>query len=264
VLDTDATVSALTANPLRTALLLDFDGSISPIVERADQARPLPGAISALARLAPRLGLVAVVSGRPVDYLVAHVPVAGITYVGLYGMERVVNGIRFVDPRVEPFIAQVAAATDEARADVRADLVEPKSGLSVTLHWRPEPALADDIVATAERLATKYGLALLSTRMAIEIRPPVDIDKGDAVRHLVEGFETAAFCGDDYGDLPAFTALLGAVGYGMLTHAIRIGVNSPEAPPELATAVDVLVDGPSGMSALLTRVADEVGEPVAG
>ena len=43
--------------------------------------------------------------------------------------------------------------------------------------------------------------------MAVELRPPVAIDKGDAVRALVEGFDVGAFAGDDTGDLPAFAAL---------------------------------------------------------
>ena len=39
---------------------------------------------------------------------------------------------------------------------------------------------------------------------------------------------------------------------------------STEAPPELADAVDLIVDGPPGLLALLTRLADEIGEPVGG
>jgi trehalose 6-phosphate phosphatase len=264
VLDADATISALAADPARTAVLLDFDGSIAAIVPHADDARPVPGALPVLQRLAASMGLVAIVSGRPVGFLAEHVPVERVMYVGLYGMERIVNGIRFVDPRVSPYIDKIASATAEAQAQLPAELVEPKSGLSVTLHWRPAPELAGEMIATAERLAEKYGLAVLRTRMAIEIRPPIEIDKGDAVRALVDGYETAAYCGDDYGDIPAFTALQAVVTDGAITHGIRIGVRSPEMPPELGDITDVLVDGPDGLVALLARVADEIGEPVAG
>ncbi len=264
MLDADATISILVANSPRTAVLLDFDGSIAAIVPRAEDARPVPGAIEALQRLAATMGLVAIVSGRPVGYLTEHVPVEGLVYVGLYGMERIVNGIRFVDPRVSPFVDKVAGATAEARTRVRPVLVEPKSGLSVTLHWRPAPELAGDIVATAEALAQKYGLTTLRTRMAIEIRPPVDVDKGNAVRALVEGYETAMFSGDDYGDLPAFRGLQQAVRDGVITHGIRVGVRSAEMPPEFEEVSDLLVEGPEGLVAFLTRVADEIGEPVAG
>jgi trehalose 6-phosphate phosphatase len=100
--------------------------------------------------------------------------------------------------------------------------------------------------------------------MAIELRPPIDVDKSFAVRGLIEGFDVAAFAGDDYGDLPAFAELARAVDDGRLRRAVRIGVNSVEAPPELADSVDLLVEGPAGLVALLARVADEIGEPVGG
>jgi trehalose 6-phosphate phosphatase len=258
VLDADATVAALTQRPDRTALLVDFDGSLSPIVERAEDARPLPEAIAQLARLAERLGRVAVVSGRPVAFLAAHVPIAGITYAGLYGMERLADGSRTIDPRVVPYLDAVAAATSELAQRLPAALVEPKAGVSVTLHWRPSPDRAEEVCAVADEVARRHGLTQLRTRMAVELRPPVALDKGDATRALVDGFEVGAFAGDDTGDLPAFAALGRAVDEGALRQAVRIGVHSPEAPPELVTAVDLLVDGPAGLAALLARVADEI------
>jgi trehalose 6-phosphate phosphatase len=261
VLDVDATIAALTARPERTALLVDFDGSLAPIVERAEDARPLPAAVTVLSRLATSLGRVAVVSGRPAEFLATHLPVAGVTFVGLYGMERLVDGSRTVDARVTPYLDDVAAALADVRTRLPADLIEPKAGVSVTLHWRPAPERSDEVLAVADEIARARGLAPLRTRMAVELRPPVDLDKGDATRALVDGFAVGAFAGDDTGDLPAFAALTEAVTEGMIDAAVRIGVHSPEAPPELDGAVDLLVDGPAGLTALLARVADEVGEP---
>ncbi len=246
-------IAALTADPRRTAFLSDFDGSLSPIVERADAARPLPGATEQLRRLASRLGRVAVVSGRPVAYLAAQLPVPGVRFVGLYGMEQIVDGERSVDPRVEPYLDAVAAAIEDLRG-YGPPFAEVKSGISVTLHWRPAPEREPELRAVAQEVAERHGLATLATRMAIEVRPPVAIDKGTAVRDLVEGFDAAAFAGDDTGDLPAFAAIARAG----LQRPVRIGVHSPEAPPELVEAVDILVDGPAGLVALLRRVADEI------
>jgi trehalose 6-phosphate phosphatase len=258
VLDVDATIAALTRRPAQTALLVDFDGSLSPIVERPEDARPLPEAIAQLARLAARLGRVGIVSGRPVEFLATHVPIAGVTYAGLYGIERLTGGLRSIDPRVVPYLDAVAAATSDARDRLPGELVEPKAGVSVTLHWRPSPERAQAVTAVAEELASRHGLAQLRTRMAVELRPPIGVDKGDATRALVEGFDVGAFAGDDTGDLPAFAALAAAVDDGVLRRAVRIGVHSPEAPPELVTSVDVLVDGPAGLAALFARVADEI------
>jgi len=264
VIDADATVAALTEQPARTALLVDFDGSLAPIVERAEDARPLPAAVDALVRLARGLGRVAIVSGRPVGFLARHLPVDGLALVGLYGMEHAIDGAYSVDPRVGPYLVAVAAATAELEARLPREVVEPKAGISVTLHWRPVPDQADAIIEIAQEVADRHGLALLRTRMAIELRPPIQVDKAGATATLVDGFDVGAFAGDDRGDLPAFAEVARAVADRRLRRGVRIGVHSTEAPPELASAVDLLVDGPEGLVALLTRVADEIGEPVGG
>jgi trehalose 6-phosphate phosphatase len=264
VIDVDATVAALTERPAHTALLVDFDGSLAPFVAHAEDARPLPGVVDVIGRLVAGLGRVAIVSGRPLSYLTRHLPIPGLAYVGLYGMEWSIDGEYTVDPRVRPYLVAVAAATSELEAQLPADLVEPKAGISVTLHWRPAPQRADEIVALAREVGARHGLSSLPTRYAIELRPPIDIDKSDPTRALVDGFDVAAFAGDDYGDLPAFAELARLQADGHLGRAVRVGVTSDEAPPELRAAVDLVVDGPPGLLALLVRVADEIGEPVRG
>ena len=78
--------------PRTAAFLVDYDGSLAPIVDDPAAARPLPAALQALARLVPLVGRAAVVSGRPAGFLVQHLPVDGLECVGLYGLERVVAG----------------------------------------------------------------------------------------------------------------------------------------------------------------------------
>jgi trehalose 6-phosphate phosphatase len=60
------------------ALCLDFDGTLSPIVDDPNQARPLPGIVELLSPLAARFTAVAVVSGRPATYLARHAAAAGV------------------------------------------------------------------------------------------------------------------------------------------------------------------------------------------
>src|SRR5262249_12687955 len=141
--DADGAISALAANPDRTVLLVDFDGSLSPIVEQADAARPLPEAVDVLKALTARLGRVAVVSGRPVEFLATHLAVRGLVLVGLYGMQRQIDGPAPIDVRVEPYLASIALATRELRDQFPRELVESKAGIATTLHWRPQPELAD-------------------------------------------------------------------------------------------------------------------------
>src|SRR5262245_573546 len=184
-------VAALVERPRQTAVLCDYDGSLSEIVERPEDAVPMPGAVEVLGGLVVRFGRVGVVSGRPVEFLAARLPVQGLVYAGLYGMEHLDDGVRSLDPRVARFLDGVAAAADEAEARLPGLLIERKAGASVTIHWRLDPDRAEEARAVARELARTHSLALLPTRMAIELRPPVAIDKGDAVRALVDGFDRA-------------------------------------------------------------------------
>lgn len=245
-------------DPSSSALFVDFDGSLSPIVPDPATARALPAARDALARLVPILGRVAVVSGRPAAFLVDALGISGLEYAGTYGLERVVGGEVVVDERVRPWLEAVARAGDEAEAALPGLLVERKGALAVTLHWRTQPERGAEVVAWAESAAPRLGLgAPLRGRMAIELRPPVAVDKGTTVADLARGWAMAAFAGDDAGDLPAFDALRGLVDAGVLTRAVSIGVLSSESPPEVRTA-DVVVDGPTGLATLLDVLADDL------
>jgi len=246
------------AHASRATLLLDFDGSIAPIVDDPAAATALPAMVDAVRVLQPLLGRVAVVSGRTVDFLAASLPVDGITLAGLYGLERSEHGVTTVDPRAEPWIGPIAAAADAAQAALPGLLVERKGNLCVTIHFRTAPDRGDEARAVADELARRYGIdAPQRGRMAVELRPPVPVDKGTVVRELTSGSTAAAFAGDDAGDLPAFAALVELARAGTLAHAVRIGVASAEAPAEILAA-DVVVDGPPALAALLGEVADAV------
>ncbi len=259
MLDVDAMIDALAERPGETAILLDYDGSLAPFVDLPDEAVALPAAIDALRRLVGLVGRVGIVSGRPVDFLASHVDVPGLVVAGLYGMELLLDGQRRVDPRVVPYAGAVALAADEADARLPGVYVERKSGVSVTLHWRAAPDRGEDAIAVAADLAQRYGLAELPTRFAVELRPPVAIDKGTAIDLFVDGYAIGAYAGDDTGDLPAFAALGRAEADGRIDRAVRIGVESSEMPATLPGAVDGLIRGPAGLAALLDAVARRVG-----
>jgi trehalose 6-phosphate phosphatase len=258
VLDVAATIDALTERAADTIILCDYDGSLAPIVDRPEDAVVLPAAIDALHRLVGRVGKVGIVSGRPVQFLASHLPVPDLLFVGLYGMESMAAGVRQVDPRVVEHEAVVALAADEADALLPGVIVERKSGVSFTLHWRMAPDREQEVRSVAAELARRHGLDEWHSRFAVELRPPVAIDKGTAIDALIEGFSVAAFAGDDTGDLAAFAALAVAAADGRLSRAVRIGVQSEEMPDTLPAAVDLLVDGPTGLAVLLEAVASRL------
>lgn len=241
-------VAALTADPGATVLLVDFDGTLSPIVDVPADARPIEGAVEALAELAERYRVVGAVSGRPVAFLAQQLPPA-VALSGLYGLETVVGGIAQVRPGVDEWRPVVDAAVQDAEAAAIEGLVVEPKGLSVTLHFRTRPKAAAAVTRLAADLATRTGLVARPAKMSIELHPPVTSDKGLAVRELAEGARTVLYVGDDLGDLPAFAALAGLRAAGVAT--VAVAVATPELPDEVRDAVDLLVDGPAGTVGLL-------------
>jgi trehalose 6-phosphate phosphatase len=95
--------------------------------------------------------------------------------------------------------------------------------------------------------------------MAVELRPPVGVDKGSAVAALAADARVAMFAGDDHGDLAAFDALAGRVRDGALDAAVRVAVRSPEEPAELVARTDVGVEGPAGFAGFLAALRAGAG-----
>jgi trehalose 6-phosphate phosphatase len=244
--------------PERSVLVVDFDGTLAPIVDDPALARPLPGAAEALQRLAARLGQVAVVSGRPVDFLRRHLPAPGLDIFGQYGLERLEGGRVVILPAAREWTEAVAEAARRAERAVPGLHVERKGDVAVTLHWRRNRAVEAEALALAVRLTAELGLAAQPGRLAVELRPPLPVDKGTVAEELADGAHAALVAGDDHGDLPFFDALDRLTAAGRLGHGMRVAVTSPEAPPALLQRADHQVDGPPGLLALLERLADLV------
>jgi trehalose 6-phosphate phosphatase len=248
-------LSRFVRQPRVSAFVTDFDGTLAPIVDDPAAAEPLPEALRALEALAAHLGLVAIVSGRPVGFLRSRVPVDGLALVGQYGLERLVDGRVEIDPRAEVFVDPIARATERAAELWPALLIERKGEIAFTVHWRTASDAEPSPVDLAA-LADDFGLEMQAGRKACELRPPVPIDKGTAFHDLASPYEHRAFAGDDSGDLAAFAQEFGDSDH--MTQAVRIAVRSPEAPPELVERADVIVDGPLGVAALLGDLAAAV------
>jgi trehalose 6-phosphate phosphatase len=217
--------------PERSALILDVDGTLSPIAPRPDLAVVPETTRGELRRLTSRYGLVACVSGRSGEDARRLVGVDGIEYVGNHGLE------------LHPDAAALAAEITRFRDGVGLP-VEDK-GLSLAYHYRE----ADDAEAARADLEGVAQSALLAGldarwgRKVLEIRPRVEADKGTAVRTLLEhsGATRALYAGDDTTDLDAFRGLAGAG----LEYALRIAVASTEGPRALQEAADLVVSGPA-------------------
>jgi trehalose 6-phosphate phosphatase len=241
--------------PTTTAVFLDYDGTLAPIVLDPAEARPLAGVAEVLSALATRFGCVAVVSGRPARFLAdAFGGVDGVHFVGLYGMEQVTgDGTVEVASEVDPWLPVVSEVAAVAEAEAPTGVEIERKGATVTVHWRSNPGAAPWAERFAAAAAARSGLTAQPGRMALELRPPIDSDKGSVVRDLSGPFEAVWFFGDDYGDLPAFGALDDLASRGKMV--VRVAAADDESPPEVAAAADVVVPGPVGVLELLRRLA---------
>ena len=248
----------------RALIALDYDGTLAQIALDPADSRPQAGALDALLALAPRVGQLVIITGRPALFVVesgglAQVP--GLLVLGQYGAERWQAGQ--VTTRL-PLPGLQAARAALVDLPVGARLEDKVTALAVHTRQAADPdGLLLALRPQLEKLATETGLACHLGRFVLELRPPGD-DKGRALTGLLRPLPSGVlYAGDDLGDLPAFAALDGLGGVtatggagGRDVPVLRVCSDSAEAPPELRERADLLVDGPAGLVALLEALLD--------
>jgi trehalose 6-phosphate phosphatase len=260
----DDVLAPLLADPARAAVLLDIDGTLAPIVRHADDAHvPEPTRLPLIA-IAKRYGLVACVSGRQATTARRIVSLGSITYVGNHGAEILRGGQ--TTPEMAPELAEWARRVrafgeGELRGDEphRLRIRGEDKDIIFGFHWRgaPNEEAAEEAVRGIAQRAEAAGFATHWGRKILEVRPPLELNKGLGIARLLAGadVDVALYAGDDRTDIDAFDALRAAVAAGDLRQAVCIGVASDETPRELEEAADVLVDGPLGVRGVLETLA---------
>ncbi len=280
----------LRSDPSSSAVLLDIDGTLAPIVRHAADAHVPEATRALLIEIAKRYRLVGCVSGRRAAIARQIVAIGTIAYVGNHGGELLRPGATRpeLDPelaawsgRVRDFAAHILTA-EHQRLRVRA---EDKEAIAA-FHWRgaPDEVAAEAAVREIATRAEREGFAVHWGRKVLEVRPPVALDKGLGVMALLDGrnpdvpgswipggvragsagegseanmvdgagiVSAALYAGDDTTDLDAFRGLRSLVQAGRLARAVCVAVSSEEAPPELVQEADLTIDGPEGVRRLL-------------
>lgn len=252
-------IEALAENPAASGLVLDFDGVLSPIVEDPAASEMPEHVAASLTRLGGILGLLAVISGRPAEFLRHRIPIPGVRLLGSYGIEQIRDGERRVDPEAEKWFAAVNVASRALRSHLRASRgvrVEEKS-VSVAVHWRQAPdqdVAADEVRRATARIAADTGLRLESGKLTDELLPPIDTDKGSALVALLatRSLTTVAYAGDDVGDIPALRAVREAGGYALVVD------HGPETNAQLLKFADQTYAGVDEFAAWLADLAKAV------
>ncbi len=240
-------------------LFCDFDGTISAIVARPEDARILPAARPALRALARRLAVVAIVSGRPAEQVRDLVGVEGLTYIGNHGLESLRDGEVDVPPEATAMAARVKQAEARLRtllADEQGTWVESK-GLTLSIHYRQA---ADPGRVREQALRQAAGVAgadfsVAEGKRVVELRPRGWQGKPAAVRDLVEehGLRGIVYAGDDLSDVDVFRSL--AAMRSRERQVALVAIDGPEAPAALAAAAEIVVAGPQHFADALAVLA---------
>ncbi len=247
-----------------SAVVTDIDGTISAIAPTPAEAMVDPGAKAALELLTRRLAAVAVVSGRAPRDGAEMVGLPDLTYVGNHGLERIARGTPWTHPTAAAAQPAIAAALAEIERAARADfdapwLIVENKGVTGTIHYRlaPDPALAVALLEPLARdAAERHGLRLTLGRMIFEVRPPLAVNKGTAIRELASdlGLRGVVFFGDDITDIDAFRALREMRAAGDAA-TLRVGVLGPDTSPKVLDEIDLSVDGVPACAATLLALA---------
>lgn len=251
----------------RMLVALDFDGTLSPIVERPEDAALHGPAEAPLRRLVGRPDTVAaIVSGRGLADVRERVGLDSVYYAGNHGFEIEGPGVDRIHPAAEaarPALEACVAALVEALADEPGTEVEDKRW-TLSIHYRrAERPGAEGRVRAAVREHCGAGLKVTEGKKIFEVRPAVEWHKGKATEFLLDVIRAkdpddstpfrvphaprlpAIFIGDDTTDEDAFSVVRDLGG----------GIVVGDPPPAETAAVAWLRD-PGEVAELLGRLAD--------
>jgi trehalose 6-phosphate phosphatase len=200
------------------AVFLDYDGTLTPIVERPEDAIISSSMRNAVRDLAERCP-VCVVSGRDRRVVQELMGVESLIVAGSHGFDiwSPAGGSiqREMGAEFGGLLDEVKERLHEALDPIEGALVEPKKA-SVAAHYRlvgePERSKVREVV---ERILAdhKEELKMTPGKMVYEIQPKIDWDKGKAVLYLIEALGldrddvVPMYLGDDITDEHAFRAL---------------------------------------------------------
>ncbi len=248
-------------------LLSDYDGTLTPIVNRPDEA-VLPMAVrdklrALVEQSAFRVGII---SGRPLSEARALVGIEGIYYAGNHGLEIEGPGLKFAHPAAEVARAEIKDLARQFSAKlggIEGVIVEDK-GLSLSIHYRlvkqsDENPIAENFHQIAAPLLREGKVRVTSGKKVWEVRPPVDWHKGKAVTMIMNEMKAllkyeqlpTIYLGDDTTDEDAFEVIHRPEGW-----SIFIGGDNP------SSNADYFLNSTSEVMTFLSRLLELKVSPV--
>lgn len=245
-----------------SSAMFAIDGVLAPRVDRAEDARIPDATLTRLRWLAEALRQVAFLTGGLASDARRLLPLKNTWAAGLHGGETLApwSSIPELDARLAPW-------APKARRFRRSLVLARTFGLRVedkhvmvALHWCGHrwPWGAEQVARVLQVLSRAAGWRTRLEQQTLEVRPTVSISTRDGIVTLIEAagaLKNVLYVGDDLAAVDAFRGLDDLSGDGRLSYTLKIGVRSPETPPQLEAAADVMVDGLQGVIELLDLLA---------
>lgn len=255
----------LTHKPL--GLVFDIDGTLSLLVPIPDEAELFPSVASLLEQARDHSNThVAIMTGRAINSGAGIVNIDGLTYIGTHGLEWC-NGLpssvssvqlnpealRYVEPG-----KHLLDIAEQNLSNLPWCIIERKR-VGGSIHYRLSPNPEESrqhILAILTEPAQNFKMQLHEGKRVIEIKPPIETNKGIALRRFVQGFklEGVIFAGDDRTDLDAIMEVARLRQEGI--NALSIVVKHTDTIQVLLENGDVIVEGVEGMVKLLHEIVD--------
>jgi len=200
--------------------------------------------------------LVAAISGRPAVEAKNMINIEDMVYIGNHGLERWIEGHSELLKHAQDYAKVIRAAIEELAPllDIKGVSIEDK-GITATIHYRlcPEPQAAEKHILTVLKNSTQArGLRMVRERMAIDLLPPVEVNKGTTILDLIREYNLRGgiYMGDDATDIYAFRAVHAASREPDF-QGLAIGVVSQEMPENLVAEADFTLNGISDVEHFL-------------
>jgi len=201
-------------------LLSDYDGTLTPIASRPDEAVLPPEVRDKLRALAAKPTFsIGIISGRSLSETKSLVGVEEIYYAGNHGLEIEGPGFKFIHPTAkvaQPTIQALFRQLSTKLADIEGPIVENK-GLSLSVHYRlvrrdKEGTVAEIFHEVTSPWLSDGKIRVTSGKKVWEVRPPIDWHKGKAVETIIKEKRSflkseqllTIYLGDDTTDEDAF------------------------------------------------------------
>ena len=247
----------------RLGLVSDFDGTISEIVPIPDEARVAPGCAEPLGRLARKLALVSVVSGRAAGDLRGRVGLDGVVYIGNHGAEYLTGGRLNVPPGAGQNQRTLLAVFDHLKAKAGGPgIIWQDKGFSASVHYRLAPDTEETRRALTAALESAEGVEELDIfwgKRVLEFRARTGLNKGYAVKKVAQdqALDGVIFLGDDTTDIDGLRTLRDLVAQGHIL-GLGVAVIDDDSPGELLAEADYSLRGVPEVEVFLGWLANAV------